>query len=68
MIITDLGKTKKVKRYKNSKELWGLFSSEIQKDNAQPLECVYRSSGQREYCDLCQNSLAITVIAFFKVL
>lgn len=64
MAISDLGKTKKIKKTKDRKEMWGLFNSEMQIDNTEPLECIYRSSGQREYCDLCQSSLAITEEGF----
>jgi len=60
MIPSDLGRTKKIKKSKNNKDLWSLFNTEIGEGISQPLECVYRSSGQREQCDLCQSSLAIT--------
>ena len=64
MINTSLGKTKKIKKGRANQQLWNLFSSEIPDETAQPLECVYRSSGEREHCDLCKSSLAITEEGF----
>ena len=64
MTTPSLGKTKKLKKSKNNQELWTLFNSEIPDQTKEPLECVYRSSGQRENCDLCSSSLAITEEGF----
>ena len=64
MNAPNLGKTKKIKTNKGNQSLWNLFSSEIDDKMSQPLECVYRSSGQREQCDLCSSSLAITEEGF----
>ena len=51
-------KTKKIKRNKNTKELWSTFDKEI--GEKPELECVYRSCGHREECDICKSGLAIT--------
>lgn len=57
----DLGKTKKKKSDKKKKEqLWGMFEQEVSGGPPPTIECVYRSTGERESCDLCQSSLLIT--------
>ena len=54
-------KTKKVKQNKATSELWTLFDNEINnKLTDEPIECVYRQSGQRETCDCCKSILIIT--------
>ena len=54
-------KTKKVKQYKCNSELWNLFDNEINnKLIDEPIECVYRQTGQREHCDCCKSILIIT--------
>ena len=61
-----LGKTKKIKKVKghqSQKDIWDLFDSE-NSNKPDPLECVYRSSGERESCDLCRSSLCITEEGF----
>lgn len=47
----------------NKKELWNVFDSEI-KPNNEPLECIYRACGDREKCELCDNSLAFSEEGF----
>jgi transcription initiation factor TFIIB len=46
----------------DKKELWNIFDSEIENPNKQPvpLECMYRSSGNREMCERCENILAFS--------
>jgi transcription initiation factor TFIIB len=46
----------------NRKELWNVFDSEIKNPNKQtdPLECIYRSSGNREMCERCEHMLAFS--------
>jgi transcription initiation factor TFIIB len=55
-----VAKTKKLHREKNVNkiELWAQFNNEIK--NETPIECVYRTSGEREHCDICNSSLAVT--------
>ena len=60
----NLGKTRKIKSKANKQEnVWELFETESS-SNTDPLECVYRSSGEREYCDLCKSNLFITEEGF----
>lgn len=47
--------TKKVKNTPLKKDLWNQFDNEFNKDTH--IECVYRSEGQREECDVCKSSL-----------
>ena len=58
--MTETIKTKKIHSGKsiNKKDLWEQFNTEIKEEK--PLECVYRSSGERENCDICSSNLAIT--------
>ena len=47
----------------NKTELWNIFDAEVSHKNAAaavPLECIYRSSGNREKCDRCDNNLAFS--------
>lgn len=53
---TSKTKKKKGKRY-NKTELWNTFSKNI--INEIPLECVYSSSHEREFCDTCKSMLRI---------
>ena len=56
----DLGKTKKKKSDKRKKDqLWGMFEQEVSGPPPK-IECVYRSTGERESCDFCSSSLLIT--------
>ena len=45
---------------KNKAELWNIFESEVINPDKQkdPLECLYRTIGNRENCEMCQASLA----------
>ena len=64
---------KKTKKNKNNfvdkTKLWTIFDSEITLDGEgqrqgqqekDPLECIYRSCGNREMCETCQSSLAFS--------
>tara|TARA_B110001450_G_C17666806_1_gene499951 strand:+ start:2350 stop:3489 length:1140 start_codon:yes stop_codon:yes gene_type:complete len=54
--------TKKNKKFKdkNSKKLiWDQFDTETN-NSTKNIECIYRKSGQREFCDCCNYSLLIT--------
>lgn len=61
--MTD--KTKKIRKTGiNKKLLWDKFEISENECGKNPkmsnIECIYRSEGQREKCDCCQNNLAIT--------
>jgi transcription initiation factor TFIIB len=57
-------KTKKVKKTNiDRKALWNVFDTEVLK-NKEPIECVYRSSGEREFCELCDGNLAFSEDGF----
>ena len=50
--------TKKVRKTGvDKKAIWEKFKIEEDKEEA-PIECVYRTSGQREQCECCKNMLA----------
>ena len=57
--MNDSTKTKKIRHNTNNTELWNLFDKEIDSNN-QPIECIYRQSGEREFCDHCNSILKIT--------
>ena len=42
----------------NKKQLWSVFDSEIKNNNPNTLECIYRVSGNRDFCDCCESILA----------
>jgi len=44
----------------NKKELWNIFDAEVSPRNSIPLECIYRSCGNREVCDSCDSILAFS--------
>ena len=55
--------SKKRKEPINKVELWNIFDQELGKElgkNNDPLECMYRASGNREKCDQCESSLAFS--------
>lgn len=57
-------KTKKVKKDRRDKKaLWDKFDEEVASTN-EPIQCVYRTSGERETCDCCGNQLALTIEGF----
>jgi transcription initiation factor TFIIB len=55
-------KSKKMKTKNiNTSKLWNIFNEEITPEKIkEPLECMYRSSGDREKCELCECSLAFS--------
>jgi|TARA_R110002096_G_scaffold192160_2_gene373727 transcription initiation factor TFIIB len=54
-------KRRKNKPSINKAELWNQFDNAItNEDKTGPLECIYRASGNREYCDHCENTLAFS--------
>lgn len=55
--------SKKRKEPINKVELWNIFDEELGKElgkTIDPLECMYRASGNREKCDQCESSLAFS--------
>lgn len=58
--------TKKTKKNRNNKidkaKMWNTFDEEF--NNKEPIECVYRKIGEREFCDSCESSLSITEEGF----
>jgi transcription initiation factor TFIIB len=61
--MSNDNKSKKNKNNKiNKKELWNIFDSEIENNNKPkvPLECMYRSNGNRETCEYCEAMLAFS--------
>ena len=42
----------------NKKDLWNIFDNEVNKKD--PLECIYRSCGNREMCERCETILAFS--------
>ena len=61
----DTSKTKKnrTKHLVNKKKLWEVFDENIN-NNKPKIECVFRSSGEREYCDDCYSQLAFNEDGF----
>jgi transcription initiation factor TFIIB len=55
-------KSIKKKQSINKTELWNIFSSEVDtnKEKVDPLECIYRVSGNREFCERCETTLAFS--------
>ena len=50
----------------NKKELWNIFEQEItpEEHNKTPLECMFRESGDREFCERCESHLAFSEEGF----
>ena len=61
---TNTNDKSKKKKYSsnnvNKTELWNIFEAEVINPDKQkdPLECLYRTIGDRENCEMCQSSLA----------
>jgi len=54
----SLQKTKKKKNtVHNKQKMWNMFEDNISEKKKTPIECVYRASGEREFCDNCNGSL-----------
>jgi transcription initiation factor TFIIB len=54
------GSKKRKPSCSNKAELWNIFDAEIKDSVASPLECIYRSSGNREKCERCESNLAFS--------
>jgi len=64
MTQQPINQTKKIRGNRIDKtSLWNTFDKEILPDKP-PIECVYRKSGEREKCELCESGLAITEEGF----
>ena len=58
--MTEPTKTKKIKqKHRINNDMWNMFDSEI-KQSEPSIECIYRQSGEREFCDCCKSILIIT--------
>jgi transcription initiation factor TFIIB len=59
-------RTKKIKNHDqvDKKKLWNIFDSEVLNKSSEPLECMYRSCGNREFCDHCESNLAYSEDGF----
>tara|TARA_A100001011_G_C14162739_1_gene778993 strand:+ start:48 stop:1103 length:1056 start_codon:yes stop_codon:yes gene_type:complete len=62
--MNDNVKTKKVKKPKNE-DIWKKFDEEFNL-NKEPLECIYRQNGQREFCECCKSILIVTDEGFLS--
>lgn len=64
MLITDKPEEKSKKKRNNNlnkTELWNIFDTEVNPDKSiEPLECIYRKSGNRESCERCEFNLAFS--------
>jgi transcription initiation factor TFIIB len=59
--MNESTKTKKIKGSKITKDLWNKFDNEINNNKSNTsIECIYRQSGEREFCDCCQSILIVT--------
>ena len=56
--------TKKKRSNVNKTKLWNMFDKEI--SPRETIECVYRNSGEREFCDTCNSSLVFTDEGFLE--
>lgn len=57
--MTSTQKTKRVKQPIDRSNLWSQFD-EVVGSKEGPIECVYRTSGEREFCEVCESLLAVT--------
>mgnify|MGYP004317668181 CR=1 FL=1 len=61
---SELKTKKNRKKNINKAELWNTFSNEIIETKQEPIECVYRSCGSRENCDICESRVELTEEGF----
>jgi transcription initiation factor TFIIB len=65
MTSSSITKTKKNhEKNINKKDMWNLFTAEVDISEKKPLECIYRNTGEREKCESCNSSLSITEDGF----
>ena len=62
----EISKTKKKKKTTNNSHLWNIFESEIKPNKKNQIECVFRVSGEREFCELCNDKLSFTDEGFLS--
>lgn len=63
MKVASKDKSKKIKYNNiNKKDLWNTFDDEIENPDKTkiPLECIYGSCGNREFCERCETILAFS--------
>ena len=63
--MNDFTKTKKKKHNIIDNNAWDMFDKEIKhSDNfsnqTNSMECLYRSDGERSFCDCCKSLLIVT--------
>ena len=59
--MMNLDKSKKKRSNTlDKKHLWNIFEDEIDTKDKIPLECLYRTIGNREYCERCESNLAFS--------
>ncbi len=63
---TPLQTKKNNKKTKKNTDIWNLFDTEVLNKKKAPLECVYLANKNREYCETCNSSLAITEEGFME--
>lgn len=64
MMVDKAIKTKKIRKCGiNKKDMWSSFEEGNKSEN-NPIECIYRNSGQREFCDCCESRLIVTEEGF----
>ena len=61
---SELKTKKNRKKNINKAELWNTFSNEIIETKQEPIECVFRSCGCREKCDICESRVELTEEGF----
>jgi len=62
MLSNNVKSKKKRNNNINKTELWNIFNNEVENENKPviPLECMYQSSGNREFCERCETNLAFS--------
>jgi len=58
--MTDFTKTKKIRRTNNNADMWNMFDNEIKSSSEKSIECIYRTDGERSFCDCCNAILIVT--------
>ena len=62
--MNEITKTKKIKKPKCSSEIWKQFDNEMN-CSKEPIECIYRQTGERELCEYCEKILIINDDGYF---
>lgn len=61
---SDNKHTKKKRHPINKRKAWGMFEKEM--GLKEPIECVYRNTGEREVCDTCHSAIAFSDQGFLE--